>query len=213
MAADVQQEKKPKPKRRSEADEVDSAFEDEGIRLIAELKLGSGNRYSALDAIWQNLQTQAKVYVGNIHAAKSKEILKAFNITHIVNCQDLKAENFHEDDPHFSYYRFPISYWPRAKNVYTNEGVVAYFQEVFEWIDRATAAGNSVLVHCLAGAHRAGTSGVAYVMHAGRLDLVTSRAMAIRCRPAINPILGLDDLLQRYDRARKALGMVGPIAN
>jgi len=206
MAADVNAQAEGKPN-------IDKYFDDEGAKLIADLKLSSGSRYSALDAIWQNLQTKGKVYVGNITAAKSKQVLSAYKITHIVNCQDLKSENFHESDPSFSYFRFPISYWMRAENVYLQEGVVAYFQEVFDWIDRATAAGHSVLIHCLAGAHRAGTTGVAYVMHAGRLDLTTSRALATHCRPAINPILGLDELLRRYDEARKALGLIGPVAS
>ena len=40
----------------------------------------------------------------------------------------------------------------------------SFFQPVFDAVDAAIDAGESVLVHCMAGAHRAGTVGMAIVM-------------------------------------------------
>ena len=34
--------------------------------------------------------------------------------------------------------------------------VIAYFDRLFEWGDPILARGGNILVHCLAGAHRAG---------------------------------------------------------
>lgn len=36
---------------------------------------------------------------------------------------------------------------------------------MFDFIDNAIANGGSVLIHCLAGAHRAGTTGCACLVH------------------------------------------------
>jgi len=45
-----------------------------------------------------------------------------------------------------------------------------------------------VIIHCLAGAHRAGTAGVACLMHLADLDRATATTIAQTARPAINPI-------------------------
>ena len=50
--------------------------------------------------------------------------------------------------------------------------------KLFDFVDKATAEGHGVLIHCLAGAHRAGTAGVAYIMHAAQVDLPTALARA-----------------------------------
>jgi hypothetical protein len=40
-----------------------------------------------------------------------------------------------------------------------------YFAPVFTAVDVAIGSGKSVLIHCMAGAHRAGTVGMAVLMH------------------------------------------------
>ena len=44
-----------------------------------------------------------------------------------------------------------------------------------------------MLIHCFAGAHRAGTTGVAWLMHAERLSAADALRVAQRCRPIIDP--------------------------
>lgn len=46
----------------------------------------------------------------------------------------------------------------------TAEGVAQFFNPVHSFIDGAINDGKNVLVHCMAGAHRAGTTGVSYLM-------------------------------------------------
>ena len=52
-----------------------------------------------------------------------------------------------------------------------------------------------MLIHCLAGAHRAGTAGVASLMHLCGFDARTATRIAQTARPAINPIGSFPDLL------------------
>ncbi|CAK0820700.1 unnamed protein product [Prorocentrum cordatum] len=59
-------------------------------------------------------------------------------------------------------------------------------------------------VHCLAGAHRAGTTGVAYTMHAADLDHKTAIAACKACRPIVDPIGDLTSLLATLEREREA---------
>lgn len=46
---------------------------------------------------------------------------------------------------------------------------INYFKPLFDFIDEAIKNGDNVLIHCLAGAHRAGTVGIACLMHYAEL--------------------------------------------
>ena len=103
----------------------------------------------------------------------------------------------------FEYFRFDIYKYFSVLDVQrTHEGVYDFFMPVFSWIDSQVAAGHSVLIHCLAGAHRAGTTGVAYTMHASNLDHKTAIGACKMCRPAVDPIGDLTDLLRCLERDR-----------
>jgi len=60
--------------------------------------------------------------------------------------------------------------------------------------------GESVLVHCLAGAHRAGTTGVAFLMYKIGVSFDDALTAAKRCRPVINPFGTLLNLLTLLER-------------
>ena len=125
-----------------------------------------------------------------------------------MNCQDVTTENYHEKNPEFSYFRFPICYWFReAEDISSNsvetadQAVITYFNRLFEWGDPVLAQGQNILVHCLAGAHRAGTTGVAYLMHLEKLRYREALPIAQGRRAQINPIGTLLQLVVRYDEA------------
>ncbi len=61
-----------------------------------------------------------------------------------------------------------------------------------------------MLVHCLAGAHRAGSTGVAYLMYRNRIGHRDATRAAQLARPIINPIGLLAQLLVEYEAALKA---------
>ena len=87
-----------------------------------------------------------------------------------------------------SYLRFPINLWmqtvtgctpgpsnhstlrarpaPRALHARsTPESILDFLKPFFDFVDKAVDSGGSVLVHCVAGAHRAGTAGCLLLMH------------------------------------------------
>lgn len=53
----------------------------------------------------------------------------------------------------------------QAEQPASRQQVMAFVQQLFDFVEGALAAGSSVLIHCLAGAHRAGTTGCLLLMH------------------------------------------------
>ena len=106
--------------------------------------------------------------------------------------QDL-LPNYFEAEAGMSYLRFPINLWmqrvtgctpgpsnhstlrarpaPRAIHARsTPESILDFLKPFFDFVDKAVDSGGSVLVHCVAGAHRAGTAGTACLMHLCAID-------------------------------------------
>jgi hypothetical protein len=101
---------------------------------------------------------------------------------------------YHEKDASVRYLRFNVSYWRSCGDSTTFEPrpaaeVVQWLRgSVFSFVDGALAKGEHVLVHCLAGAHRAGTTGVLLLMHKTAMGADEATATAKALRPAIDPI-------------------------
>ena len=116
----------------------------------------------------------------------------------------MDSENFHENNKEFQYLRYPIGthYWSPF-DMKTEEGILRYFAPLIEFIESVTSNGKNVLIHCLAGAHRAGTTGCAWLMYANNLSVEDAIKLGKEKRDAINPIGSFPELL--YD-LRKAMG-------
>ena len=83
----------------------------------------------------------------------------------------------------------------------TDKGVLRFFLPVFTWIEERTAAGGNVLIHCLAGAHRAGTTSCSWLMYANGMKMGQAIAYGKKCRDAINPIGSFPELLMKLEKA------------
>ena len=185
----------------------DEDWDAEARQLLerVNVSLQSRTAFNHLDCIYQHPTTQAKLFVGNQTAARNVQLLEAESIYRIVNCQELTSCNFFEQDARFEYRRFPVSRWRTEVN--TDEDVIRYFEEgCHAWISQNLEAGRNVLVHCLAGAHRAGTTGVSFMMREGRYNADTAIRLAKALRPVIDPFGSLLELLERLERAYAASG-------
>ena len=58
-----------------------------------------------------------------------------------------------------------IAYWRREAAILGD--LISFLKPALEFITDVINSGDSVLVHCLAGAHRAGTAGIICLMHLG----------------------------------------------
>jgi len=122
--------------------------------------------------------------------------LNKFEIFNVVNCQGLHSENFHEADDRFTYFRFPLGDSSSSPfDLKTKEGMVRYFNTVFTFIDQVMEKGGNVLIHCLAGAHRAGTTACAWIIYASNLAASEAIKLAKSRRSAIDPICDFTDML------------------
>ena len=82
--------------------------------------------------------------------------------------------------------------------------IADFFQRMFQFIEEALNRNESVLIHCLAGAHRAGSCGVAVLMHFLDLDLAKAVFLAKLCRPIIDPIGSLPKALLLLEEGFKS---------
>eukprot|EP00756_Hemistasia_phaeocysticola_P017908 Hpha_TRINITY_DN15562_c1_g16::TRINITY_DN15562_c1_g16_i1::g.103860::m.103860 len=183
-------------------------YDHEGRQLVQRIAEGTGRRavveapYLPLNEIYSDPSSGGRVYVGNHKAARALDLLQANQIQNVVNCMDPTSPNWHEKSGAVNYFRFPVAHFWRDERTKTAAGTLQYFMPLFRWIDAAVARGEGVLVHCLAGAHRAGTTGVAYLMHTLSLPASAATSVAKRARPCIDPIADFPMLLRRLQEGR-----------
>lgn len=166
-------------------------FDEEGRKL--QRPAAGVSRYNALDAIIKHSSGNC-IYVGNQDAAMSLEMLTAHGIKSVVNCTD-SMPFFLEKSGAIQYYRFDISWWSRHTGDGSAPAVKKFVDPMFKFVDDALAKG-SVLVHCLAGAHRAGSTGVLLLMRHHNLDVPSAIKTAKSLRPIIDPIGMLPKFLE-----------------
>jgi protein-tyrosine phosphatase len=200
-------------------------FDNEALKIFAQLQSsGVRSTYNHADIIWQDNETGGKLYIGNQTAASDRSVLDKLGITRIVNCTSdvslvdnhttrimryssltpshhaMQMPNYHEGSPDIQYYNFDISnHWKRLDA--SEESVTRFVVPLFTFIDKALGEGRGVMVHCLAGAHRAGTTGVACFMYkTGLNDYKQATALVQKLRPIVQPIGTLPQFLQRLER-------------
>ena len=188
----------------------DIDFDDEGRKILAS-KLGfmggipspsdkGGNDY---DALYRSPKGEGIIYVGNDRVAKNKQVLRKLGISRIINCThgDSQLPNYHQPSTEFIYMNFQICYWEHETKG-EDDKLLKFFNNVFNFIDVAINDGKNVLIHCLAGAHRAGATAIACLMHYTDMNVQAAITAAKICRPIIDPISHLATLINSYGRAR-----------
>jgi len=144
---------------------------------------------NARDVIY-SLDNGGQVLVGNMAAAAHTDILVASGVTNVVNCTKNQITRKFKSDDRLIYMRFDICFWKtELGNHPNNEELVQFFAPAFAFIDDAIEKGNKVLIHCVAGAHRAGTMGLIYLIHRGECNSFDDalRYIIIK-RPCVKPM-------------------------
>jgi len=181
-------------------------YNDEARKLFKALNLEQGETsqvYQNLNAVWRHPTTGAQVFIGNAEASKSRTILSENRITHIVNCTtDLPC--VFQKSQSIKYHCFDIyQYFTWDLSKVDSTSTLRFFAPVLCYVESCLSQGQNVLVHCLAGAHRAGTTGIACVMYLARLSRVAATKACQAIRPVVDPICDLSTLLRRLDEALK----------
>jgi len=201
-------------------------YDAEGDKLLA-----GCTEHHPLDVIWQHPTTNALLYCGNIRAARNLKTLQEHGITRIVNCtanldnyfeakaqgstvdvaQASSADESSNEQPAverpvsegaISYFRLNMS--AHSRNVHTDEDAVKFVMPMLDFVQSALHTGSNALVHCKAGAHRAGTAAIICLMYLDGLTKLEAAAEARRRRVAIDKGWGgigsLPLLMNRLDR-------------
>jgi predicted protein tyrosine phosphatase len=152
-----------------------------------------------MDAVFEEPLRGGRILVGGQAAAHTPAAeLAAHGITSVVNC------TVEDEDPRHSgeirYLRFAITRWPQRG---TDAVLATFLRPLLRFVDKALARGESVLVHCRAGAHRAGTTGVLLVMYRCMCDRHEALRRCRTARSIIDPsVWNLSHLLRAYQRTR-----------
>ena len=85
--------------------------------------------------------------------------------------------------------------------MHSGEGVRAFYKPLFTFVEDALRSGANVMVHCLAGAHRAGTSGVSCAMYFMKMEAAAAVQYVKKRRPIVDPIGSFPELLRKLDAA------------
>lgn len=199
-------------------------FDHEGRALLARLNIPhDGGRlcgdscYNPLDCVYRHPSSGGALFIGNLQAASGLAMLQSLGVRRVVNCIATgPGASFQHEAAGVAYMRFNVANWqdgladvanPGAREDHLREhpesvspvplgAALRFFEPFLAWVDDGLAAGDGVLIHCLVGAHRAGTSGVAYCMHAGGLRLLETLLTVKRLRPAVDPFGTLMEALR-----------------
>lgn len=131
-------------------------------------------------------QITENIFIGNIAAATSKELLKEHNITQIMVCGYYLNTFFPQD---FRYKTIEI-------DDSENEDILSHLVECFEFID----SGSKVFIHCRSGISRSSSIIIAYLMYKNRLSFSEAKSLLLLKRNKINPNNGFTLQLQSLEK-------------
>ena len=117
------------------------------------------------------------LYLGDMMAASSKDLLQKYGITHILTVAKGHPPLF----PHSFKYKVILVLDSAATNLRRR------FTEGIGFIKEAMAKGSKVLVHCFAGVSRSATMVIAYIMQEHALSYHSAIKFVKGKRAFINP--------------------------
>lgn len=170
-----------------------------------------GKEFSAVDVIYRSQQGGC-LYVGGERVARDLQLLRKMEISTVVNCTT-DIRNYHEAEE-LQYYTFNIAWWkrtvmktdiwgfemPGGGEVDEEKAILDFLLPLMEFLEERLVRGENTLIHCLAGAHRAGTTGILCLMHFASLDAKKAVSTARSLRSIIEPIGDFRQLLEKCDQ-------------
>ncbi|KAF8993128.1 protein-tyrosine phosphatase-like protein [Cyathus striatus] len=139
------------------------------------------------------------LYIGSLSAVQDKDLLKAHNITHLVQVLDVPWLPISEKDG-FNCYRIEI-------HDATNVDLKPHLEAVCAHIDRALRGGRNVLVHCQQGVSRSPAIVIAYLIRNHGMSFESAYALCRHKRACVKPNQGFVQALQEWEGIWKRPGM------
>ena len=109
--------------------------------------------------------SSGSIYLGGFKAANDEACMREANIGLIINCTgELPFSSWRERANGLKVMRFQVCS-SEIRRAMRDGGLVAYMAPAFHKIHECFARGLNVMVHCRAGAHRAGTMACCLAVH------------------------------------------------
>ena len=83
----------------------------------------------------------------------------------------------------------------------SSRGLLRFLNPLWNFIETKLEEGHNILIHCLAGAHRAGTAAISWLMYADKLNAKDGIKLAQKRRDCISPIGNFEKLLNTLEVA------------
>jgi len=154
----------------------------------------------SIDAVFE--LGAAKLLMGNLVARNSVDVMQEHSITRVVDC--LEPGAFREvprlEHPGVTYLQFPVADWEDCRGARTDAGLARILSPLLGFVEDGLAAGENVLVHCFAGAHRSGAAGIACMMHMQGLSSEAALEAARARRPCVDIFSNMQKLLSSFEK-------------
>jgi len=175
-----------------------NVFDTEGMKLAGIKALGE----PSVDAVFEC--NSAQVLIGDMATRQSPEKMREHNIKRVVDCLEpgAFAHIIREEFDDIEYLEFPIALWEEIPGNRKDEGIAKILAPLLGFVAEAIEKGESVMVHCYAGAHRAGTAGILSVMHLQGLGVDEAIEAVQAKRKVVEPLANMAKLLGRFEKVR-----------
>lgn len=132
------------------------------------------------------------LYLCDCEDACNYTFVKKLNIRYIINAtKDLP--DYFCDLSHMHYLSVPI------EDEHDNN-VQFFFDQVFNFIERAKASSSAVLIHCHAGVSRSATLAIVYIMQSQNMGVKDACQFVRQARPTIKPNQSFMEQLTKYEK-------------
>jgi len=185
-----------------------NVFDTEGLRLAGIQNLGE----PSVDAVFE--RGEARLFIGDMATRNSPEKMRELNIKRVVDCLEpgAFAHIIREEFDNIEYLEYPIALWEECPGNRTDPGISKILAPLLGFVTEGLEKGESVMVHCYAGAHRGGTAGILSLMHLQGMGQDEAIAAVQARRKVVEPLANMAKLLGRFQKVRGQDVMLEAIA-
>ena len=126
------------------------------------------------------------IYLGDFRTADNIDILKEYNITHIINCAFNLPNKYPEQ----------ITYKRLELRDETDQPIIEKLEEAYQFIKENKD--KNIFVHCVFGKSRSASVVIFYIMKEKKLNFIEAKNYVKNIRQIVEPNSGFENELNRY---------------
>ena len=147
-------------------------------------------------------QIEANIYLGNLEAATSEQVLRTINAKRVLTLREFGLE----DDQKFS----GIEYLHISVNDILCADLLTHFERCHRFIEEADNRNQVVYVHCKQGISRSSTVVISYLMAKYSISYEKALALVRKQRPIVHPNSNFKYQLKLFEEMDFSLNPMNP---